>query len=227
MSFQIKQQIMHVIRQRQQKKIAEENSFYFDILQKALPQEPSKPTEENGKEKSAVEEVSSSSSQHNQQSDHRDGKPRVSPKVNHQGGGGGGGKTTNRERTGSSSGKHGKSGGSKTQEHHRSNSSKSQSQSTNDHHHHQSASSAAAAAIPNGDLPRPSSAGKVHVVGGKKQLAVKAVPRSNQPSADAAAPATGSAQDTVKDKVTGESVLLLALSRVRVIFEFFILHVEF
>ena len=209
MSFLIKHQIMHVIRQRQQKKIAEENSFYFDILQKALPQEPSKQAEENEKDKTSVEDGSASvSNSHSQHSDHRDGRPKISPKASHSsgsGGGGGSGKNSNRERTSSSSGKHSRSGGSRAQDH-RSNSSKAQSsQSTNEHHNHQSTHGAAMVAAPNGDLPRPSSAGKVHVVGGKKQLAVKAVPRSNEPSQTATTVPTGNTLDSAKDKVSERS----------------------
>ena len=201
MSFLIKHQIMHVIRQRQQKKIAEENSVYFDILQKALPQEPSQ--QENERDKVSVEEGTVTAG--NGHSDHRDGRPRISPKGSHGGGGGGGGKSSNRERISSSSGgKHGRSGGSRVQDH-RSNSSSSKTQSTNDHNH-QTAHGAATVAMPNGDLPRPSSAGKVHVVSGKKQLAVKAVPRSNQLPQTAATVATGNTQDTTKDKVVNECV---------------------
>lgn len=180
MSFLIKHQITHVIQQRQQKRIAEENSLYFDILQKALPQEASKNSEDSAKEKNSVEEISATG----QSLDHsRDGKPRVSPKAAQ------GGKSSSRERTGSSSGRHNKSSSSRAAEH-RSNSSKAQPPSD------QVAPGSAGVSVPNGDVPRPSSAGKVHVVGGKKQLAVKAVPRSDQPQASAAT------VDAVKDKVS-------------------------
>ena len=200
MSFLIKHQIMHVIRQRQQKRIAEENAVYFDVLQKALPQEPSRTSDENDKDRIAVEEGAMSSS--GVQSDHRDGRPRISPKTNHGGGmgGGGGGKMSNhRERLSSSSGgKHNRSGGVKTQDH-RSNSSKQQVSQQSDHQSLSQGSSVVA--TPNGDIPRPSSAGKVHVVSGKKQLAVKAVPRSNQLAQATATTPTGNTQDIVKDKV--------------------------
>ena len=179
MSFLIKHQITYVIRQRQQKRITEENLIYFDILQKALPQESGKTPEDNVKEKSSVEEVSNSGQTSEQT---KDTKPKVSPKAAQSG------KSSSRERTGSSSGRHGKSGSSRAAEH-RSNVNKVQS--TND----QSVPSAASVPVPNGDVPRPSSAGKVHVVGGKKQLAVKAVPRSDQPLASA------STVDAVKEKV--------------------------
>ena len=195
MSFLIKHQIMHVIRQRQQKKIAEENEFYFDVLKKALPREPNRTVEESEKDKNLAEEgvVSLSSGV---SSDHREGRPRISPKSNQSGGGGG--KNSNRERTGSSSGgKHSRSSGAKTQDH-RSNSSK-QLHSVNENSHSVSQGSGVAT-TPNGDLPRPSAMGKVHVVGGKKQLAVKAVPRTNPPS-QCSSSAVTTTQDTIKDKV--------------------------
>lgn len=186
---------MHVIRQRQQKKIAEENEVYFGVLKKALPQEPNGTAEESDRDKTSSEDGAPASV--SIQSEHRDGRPRISPKTNHSGGGGGG-KNANRERTGSSSGgKHSRSSGAKTQDH-RSNSSR-QLQSVSDGH--QSANhGSTVVATANGDLPRPSSVGKVHVVGGKKQLAVKAVPRTSQPAQAASSPPTTS-QDTMKDKV--------------------------
>ena len=196
MSFLVKHQIMHVIRQRQQKRVAEENSVYFDILQKALPQESPRELDENHIEtKNCAEDgaiaVTSSSAV---QSD-REGKAKVSPKSSQ------GGKAMNRERMGSSSGggRHGKSSSSRTQD--RSNAGKSQSQTTNDTHA-PSLHGTGTVPVQNGDVPRPSSAGKVHVVGGKKQLAVKAVPRSNQPpQTSTASSQTATVQDTVKDKV--------------------------
>ena len=209
MSFLIKHQIMHVIRQRQQKRISEENSVYFDILQRALPQEPTTTTEENKDIKNGLDDGTSATvtSSTNVQSDHRDSKPRVSPKNNHGGGGTlGGGKNHHRDRIGSSSGRHNRSSGTRLQDN-KSTSGKSQhTQSINDNHNQISGHGPATVATANGDLPRPSSAGKVHVVGGKKQLAVKAVPRSNQlpqgatPVAIVTTP-TSNVQDTVKDKV--------------------------
>ena len=206
MSFLIKHQIMHVIRQRQQKKIAEENAVYFAILQKALPQEPSRTAENNDKDsKNGTEDsVVMMSSTTTVQSD-REGRPKASPKTNH---GGGGGKTSNRERMGSSSGgRHGKSGNSRTAD--RSNTCRSQTQPAGNEQSQQATAhgSGGTAAAANGDVLRPSSAGKVHVVGGKKQLAVKAVPRSNQPPQTPGAPAGPVANgttplDTVKDKVS-------------------------
>ena len=205
MSFLIKHQIMHVIRQRQQKKIAEENAVYFAILQKALPQEPSRTAENNDKDhKNGTEDsVVMMSSTTTVQSD-REGRPKASPKTNH----GGGGKTSNRERMGSSSGgRHGKSGNSRTAD--RSNTCRSQTQPAGNEQSQQATAhgSGGTAAAANGDVLRPSSAGKVHVVGGKKQLAVKAVPRSNQPPQTPGAPAGPVANgttplDTVKDKVS-------------------------
>ncbi|CAI8025582.1 Macoilin [Geodia barretti] len=205
MSFLIKHQIMHVIRQRQQKKIAEENAVYFAILQKALPQEPSRTAENNDKDhKNGTEDsVVMMSSTTTVQSD-REGRPKASPKTNH---GGGGGKTSNRERMGSSSGgRHGKSGNSRTAD--RSNTCRSQTQPAGNEQSQQATAhgSGGTAAAANGDVLRPSSAGKVHVVGGKKQLAVKAVPRSNQPPQTPGAPAGPVANgttplDTVKDKM--------------------------
>lgn len=200
---------MHVIRQRQQKKISEENALYFEILQKALPQEPTKHAEENEKDKSLVDDVPVPVlNSQNQTADHRDSKPRISPKATNSGGvsGGGSGKNTNRDRSSSSSGKHSRSGGSRAHDH-RSNSSKSQFQSTSDQQNHQLVQNSSTLATPNGDVPRPSSAGKVHVVGGKKQLAVKAVPRSNQPSQTAVVPTANNGQDAVKDKVSRRRVL--------------------
>ena len=197
---------MHIIRQRQQKKTAEENAVYFAILQKALPQEPSRTTDDNDRDsKNGAEDSGAivvTSSTVTVQSD-RDARPKVSPKTNH-GGGGGGGKTSNRERVGSSSGgRHGKSGNTRTTD--RSNSCKSQSQPANSDQQQQATGhGTGTAAVANGDVPRPSSAGKVHVVGGKKQLAVKAVPRSNNsqpPQTSGATPTGTTSQDTVKDKV--------------------------
>ena len=203
MSFLIKHQIMHVIRQRQQKKIAEENAVYFAILQKALPQEPSRTAENNDKDnKNGTEDsVVVVSSTTTVQSD-REGRPKASPKTNH-----GGGKTSNRERMGSSSGgRHGKSGNSRTAD--RSNACRSQTQPAGSEQSQQTTAHGAGgtAAAANGDVLRPSSAGKVHVVGGKKQLAVKAVPRSNQPPQSPGSPPASpvvisTPQDTVKDKV--------------------------
>lgn len=209
MSFLIKHQIMHVIRQRQQKKIAEENALYFEILRKALPQEPTKLAEENEKEKGMVEDVSVPVlNSQNQPADHRDGKPRISPKATNSSGGSvsgtGGGRNVNRERPPSSSGKHNRWGGSRAHDH-RSNS-KSQLNSTSDNQTHQPVQSTSTVVSPNGELPQPSSAGKVHVVGGKKQLAVKAVPRNNQPSQTAVVPTANNGQDTVKDKVNRRSL---------------------
>ena len=215
MSFLIKHQIMHVIRQRQQKKIAEENALYFEILQKALPQEPTKLSEENEKDKGLVDDVSVPVlNSQNQLTDHRDGKPRISPKATSSSGGGvsgsSGGKNMNRERPTSSSGRHNRWGGSRPHDH-RSNS-KSQLNSTSDNQNHQPVQNSSTIAAPNGDLPQPSSAGKVHVVGGKKQLAVKAVPRSNQPSQTAVVPTATNGQDTVKDKVNRRSVSCFPVS---------------
>lgn len=154
----------------------------------------SRSTEDAGKEKSAVEEVPTNhhGPQPEQQQQHRDGKPRISPKAVQTG------KTSGRERAGSSSGKHSKSGNSKVQGDHRLNSGGGKAQSTNNHSDHHQATTAANAtppAVANGDVPRLSSTGKVHVVGGKKQLAVKAVPRNDQQQTPT------SIADTVKDKV--------------------------
>ena len=205
---------MHVIRQRQQKKIAEENALYFEILQKALPQEPSKLADENDKDKGLVEDVSVPVlNSQNQPADHRDGKPRISPKATSSGGGvsgSSGGKNVNRERPTSSSGRHNRWGGSRPHDH-RSNS-KSQLNSTSDNQNHHPVQNSSTIAAPNGELPQPSSAGKVHVVGGKKQLAVKAVPRSNQPSQTAVVLMATNGHDTVKDKVNRRSLSCLPVS---------------
>ena len=54
-------------------------------------------------------------------------------------------------------------------------------------------SSGATPPVANGDVVRPSSAGKVHLPTGKKQAAVKAVPRSEPP-----APPTAAEKDKVR-----------------------------
>ena len=216
MSFLIKHQIMHVIRQRQQKRIAEENLVYFAVLQKALPQEPKPPMDDSEREsKNGTDDGASTASTSlsgTVQLD-RDFQPKISPKTSQGSGGGGSNKVASRDRMGSSSGgRHGKSGGSRTQDR-SNNSSKSQSHSTGEQHQ-PALHGTGTVTVQNGDVPRPSSAGKVHVVGGKKQLAVKAVPRtSNQTPhspAVAAAPASSAttsgqtnsaAMDAVRDKV--------------------------
>lgn len=48
MSFQLKHQLTHVIRQRQQRHVSEENSRCFDILLKALPLEEDDIVEDGG-----------------------------------------------------------------------------------------------------------------------------------------------------------------------------------
>lgn len=60
-------------------------------------------------------------------------------------------------------------------------------------HSDQNSSSSATPPVANGDVVRPSSAGKVHLPTGKKQAAVKAVPRSEPP-----APPTAAEKDKVR-----------------------------
>ena len=60
-------------------------------------------------------------------------------------------------------------------------------------HSDQNSSSGATPPVANGDVVRPSSAGKVHLPTGKKQAAVKAVPRSEPP-----APPTAAEKDKVR-----------------------------
>lgn len=169
-SFLIKHQITHIIRQRQQKRVAEENTFYFDVLQKALPQEEGKLTEEGHREK--TDDSAHSSDQKGEQ------KAKISPKPPAG--------TKNMHKTQSTSGSRHTRGGSV-------NRSQDQKVSMNakppltPHDTPKENGVHAAGVTPepvaNGDIVRPSSAGKIHTASGRRQAAVvRAVPRSDPPS---------------------------------------------
>ena len=156
--------------------MAEENSFYFELLQKALPQEESKLLDDgNGRERSGsgVEEVGPATASSGEQ------KHKVSPKATANG------KPAQRNQT-TALPKHGRS----------SSAAKNMEQKTasvTKPHTDQNSSSSATPPVANGDVVRPSSAGKVHLPTGKKQAAVKAVPRSEPP-----APPTAAEKDKVR-----------------------------
>ena len=156
--------------------MAEENSFYFELLQKALPQEESKLLDDgNGRERSGsgVEEVGPATASSGEQ------KHKVSPKATANG------KPAQRTQT-TALPKHGRS----------SSATKNMEQKTpsvTKPHSDQNSSSSATPPVANGDVVRPSSAGKVHLPTGKKQAAVKAVPRSEPP-----APPTAAEKDKVR-----------------------------
>jgi len=181
-SFLIKHHITHVIRQRQQKRVAEENSFYFDLIQKALPQEETKLAENgNGRERtgSGAEDVAQGSANSGEQ------KQKVSPKASS--------KLAQKTQVVASP-KHGRSNsGAKNTD----------QRATSVTKPDQNLSSGATPPVANGDVVRPSSASKVHLPTGKKQATVKAVPRNEPP-----APPTDlfSAAEKDKIKATLESV---------------------
>ena len=156
--------------QRQQKRVAEENTFYFDVLQKALPQEEGKLTEEGHREK--TDDSAHSSDQKGEQ------KAKISPKPPAG--------TKNMHKTQSTSGSRHTRGGSV-------NRSQDQKVSMNakppltPHDTPKENGVHAAGVTPepvaNGDIVRPSSAGKIHTASGRRQAAVvRAVPRSDPPS---------------------------------------------
>ena len=155
--------------------MAEENSFYFELLQKALPQEETKLLDDgNGRERSGsgVEEIGPATGSSGEQ------KHKVSPKATANG------KPAPRTQT-TAPPKHGRS----------SSATKNMEQKTasvTKPHSDQNSSSGATPPVANGDVVRPSSAGKVHLPTGKKQAAVKAVPRSEPP-----APPTAAEKDKV------------------------------
>ena len=158
---------LHVLLQRQQKRVAEENSFYFELLQKALPQEENKLLDD------VVEEIGPAIVSSGEQ------KHKVSPKP--------AANSKPAQRTQATSfTKHGRfSSGTKSME--------QKAASVTKPHPDQNSSSGATPPVANGDVVRPSSAGKVHLPTGKKQAAVKAVPRSEPP-----APPTAAEKDKVR-----------------------------
>ena len=162
--------------QRQQKRVAEENSFYFELLQKALPQEENKLLDDgNSRERSGsgVEEIGPANASSGEQ------KHKVSPKP--------AANSKPAQRTQATAfTKHGRSSsGTKSME--------QKAASVTKPHPDQNSSSGATPPVANGDVVRPSSAGKVHLPTGKKQAAVKAVPRSEPP-----APPTAAEKDKVR-----------------------------
>ena len=165
----------HVILQRQQKRVAEENTFYFDLIQKALPQEETKLAENgNGRERtgSGAEDVAQGSANSGEQ------KQKVSPKASS--------KLAQKTQVVASP-KHGRSNsGAKNTD----------QRATSVTKPDQNLPSGATPPVANGDVVRPSSASKVHLPTGKKQATVKAVPRNEPP-----APPTDLLSAAEKDKV--------------------------
>ena len=156
--------------------MAEENSFYFELLQKALPQEESKLLDDgNGRERSGsgVEEVGPATASSGEQ------KHKVSPKATANS------KPAQRTQT-TALPKHGRSSSAAKN-------TEQKTPSVTKPHSDQNSSSSATPPVANGDVVRPSSAGKVHLPTGKKQAAVKAVPRSEPP-----APPTAAEKDKVR-----------------------------
>ena len=170
--------------------MAEENTFYFDVLQKALPQEEGKSAEEGSREKTTA--TSQDDSLLNP--DQRGGK--VSPKVTAG--------TKNTQKTQSSSGSRHTRGGSVNRSQDQKVSANSKPPSTQDNPKENSVHGGATPGpVANGDIVRPSSAGKIHLPSGKKQAAVvKAVPRSDPPS-PSSSPQLPAAEAEAKDKVIG------------------------
>ncbi|XP_064404993.1 macoilin-like [Halichondria panicea] len=160
MSFLIKHQITHIIRQRQRKKVVEENSVYYGIIQKALPQE------DIPDDQSSVSEDTPPSLTNGIHSNGHLNKP--SPKA----------------ATSTPPKQSVRSQNSNTGKHRNSNNVKT-SHETKPLSNHKSppenSNSPSGQVVANGDVGRPMSAGKVHLPSGKKQATVKAVPREEQP----------------------------------------------
>lgn len=168
MSFLVKHQITHIIRQRQQKHVTEENAVFFDVLQKALPpavdgaEDPTPPP--NSKSAAAlptaVDDVA------NSHTSHGDHKTRISPKATSK-------NSSHKSHSSSSTSKHSRPPSAQ----------KSHDKVPSTKNSDQIQATPPPPVVANGDLhlARPSSAGKVHLPTGKKQATVKAVPRSEPP----------------------------------------------
>lgn len=177
--------------QRQQKKVTEENSIFFDILQKALPAPTPEETPDSPQQGADDGPHTSNSSNHTV-SNHHSSSQSAAVSVEHHQPHSGGGKSGNKISPKSSNGSNSKTSQksqSSSSSRHRPNTglrSSSSSQESKDSSLSKSSDpgspTGASGSVPNGDLPpRPPSAGKVHLPTGKKQATVKAVPRVDQP----------------------------------------------
>ena len=176
--------------QRQQKRVAEENSHFFDVLQKALPPHEEPPEDTNNRDKTGV--TADDTVQNSDQKTEQRGK--VSPKP---------------PSGSSSSGKPPSKGTSATPKHKGNSLSRSDQKTVSSMKQEHSkphdqrlvygkqengksmdrvvvkqeqsllAGTTTGAAVQNGDIVRPSSASKL--LSGKKQATVRAVPRSDLP----------------------------------------------
>jgi len=141
------------ILQRQRKKVIEENSIYFGILQKSLPQE------ELADEQSTTSEDAPISLS-NQTDKPNKSSPKAATSVPKQGT-----KSQN-----STSGKHRSSSNGRND-----------TKLLSNHKTLENGTVSSGQVVANGEPVRPMSAGKVHLPSGKKQATVKAVPREDQP----------------------------------------------
>lgn len=185
-SFLIKHQITHIIRLKQQRQVAEENAVYFEIINRALPQEEVKPVEEISKAPAPEESL--------KEIEGKKSSPRTVLAAKSV------------PKTQSPSTKHARNISSKCDKAVQDQKSDRTKQDTSFHNSPKLESSRLSAStpellsfgnpkcepleqdpaiqhtlVPLGDLARPSSASKVHLPSGKKQAAVKAVPRSDLP----------------------------------------------
>ena len=184
MSFQLKHQLAHVIRQRQQRQVSEENSRCFDILNKALPI--------NEDDEGAEEKLSLLSDEGSGQNDIRSKGPvkTMNKKEAFNKGCGLNGKDKSQNNK-STTAKATPSVVGVVSKRDPSPSSKSQESKNSSGTNSPSLSSSSESLVPNGtvthpilngDVVRPPSAGKMHplpVVGKKQQALVKAVPRTD------------------------------------------------
>ncbi|KAL5457272.1 hypothetical protein EMCRGX_G034519 [Ephydatia muelleri] len=186
-SFLIKHQITHIIRLRQQRQVAEDNAVYFEIINKALPQEEVKPIDEiskaslildesfkevEGKKSSprttlatkSVGKTQSPSTRHYRSISSKCDRMTLDQKVDR----------TKQDTFPSKPESLQLSSSNPESPPYGSSKSELFEQDAVFEHTPESPVSA-------GDVARPSSASKVHLPSGKKQAAVKAVPRSDLP----------------------------------------------
>ena len=184
MSFQLKHQLTHVIRQRQQRQVSEENSRCFDILNKALPISED--------DEGAEEKLSLLSDEGSGQNDIRSkGSVKTMNKKEALNKGCGLNSKDKSQNNKSTTAKTAASLMGVVSKRDPSPSSKSQESKNSSGTSSPSLSSSSESLVPNGtvshpilngDVVRPPSAGKIHpppVVGKKQQALVKAVPRTD------------------------------------------------
>ena len=185
MSFQLKHQLAHVIRQRQQRQVSEENSRCFDILNKALPINED---DEGAEEKLSL--LSDEGSGHHNDIRSKGPVKTMNKKEALNKGCGLNGKDKSQNNK-STTAKTAPSVVGVVSKRDPSPSSKSQESKNSSGTNSPSLSSSSESLVPNGtvthpivngDVVRPPSAGKMHappVVGKKQQALVKAVPRTD------------------------------------------------